>query len=90
MLTAHFAGEEVEFWILLSNEFSPVSAKLDDSLAIFFTHLRKDDNVAELMPTTKVTYVHTQVRLTGCEQLMEKVMVLPQVHCVMGHLATSL
>ena len=28
--------------------------------------------------------LHTQVRLTECEQLMEKVMVLPRVHCVTG------
>ena len=28
--------------------------------------------------------LHTQVRLTGCEQLTEKVMVLPRVHCVTG------
>ena len=33
-----------------------MSAKLDDSLATFFTRLRKDVNAAELMPTTKVTY----------------------------------
>ena len=28
--------------------------------------------------------LHTQVRLMGCEQLTEKVMVLPRVHCVTG------
>ena len=34
--------------------------------------------------TCCVHVLHTQVRLTGCEQLMEKVMVLPRVHCVTG------